>query len=81
MSKILSSFRLTELTKQNLKFLAKKYELSEAETIEAMSAVFANPENEHLEVHIRAEKIKNSKAYQKFISEHGEEIKELGIKF
>ena len=34
--KALTSFRLLEMTKQNLKYLSKKYQLSQAELIEVM---------------------------------------------
>ena len=79
--KKLFSFRLSQTARQNLQALAEKHKMSQAEIIEAMSAIFANPDNEHLDIHIRAEKIKNSKQYKKLVDEYGETIKELGIKF
>ena len=67
MSKTLSSFRLTEKTKKNLQYLAKKYDLSQSEIIENMMDFLDRPEIDFdFAVVVKSFKIQKDPAYKKF---------------
>jgi len=67
--KSLSSFRLSEMTKQNLKYLAKKHKLSQAELIEVM-CVFVEANEFDFGSAAATFKTENNPAFKKFKSEY-----------
>ena len=67
--KALTSFRLSEITKQNLKYLAKKYELSQAELIEVMCSFVESNDFDFGEA-VGAYKTENNPAFKKFKDEY-----------
>ena len=67
--KKLTSFRLSEMTKQNLKYLAKKHQLSQAELIEVLCN-FAERNEFNFQVAAKAYKTEHNPAFIKFKAEY-----------
>ena len=67
--KALTSFRLSEMTKQNLKYLSKKYQLSQAELIEVMCN-FVEANEFDFNTAAGTFKTENNPAFKKFKSEY-----------
>lgn len=71
MSKTLASFRLSEITKQNLKYLAEKHKLSQAELIENMCDFVDRPELDYdFMLAINAWRTEKNPAFKKFKKEY-----------
>lgn len=70
--KTLTSFRLTQMAKQNLKYLSKKHKLSESDIIEAMGNFFVDTPSIEFDfnVYMTSYKIKKSKAFKNFSEEY-----------
>jgi len=67
--KSLSSFRLSEMTKQNLKYLSTKHKLSQAELIEVM-CVFVEANEFDFGSAAATFKTENNPAFKKFKAEY-----------
>jgi len=67
--KTLSSFRLSESTKQNLKYLSKKFHLSQADLIDVMCS-FVEANDFDFGAAAGTFKTENNPAFKKFKSEY-----------
>jgi predicted DNA-binding protein len=67
--KVLTSFRLSEKTKQSLKYLSKKHELSQAELIEVMCD-FVELLDYDFSINARAYKLQKNPAFKKWEAEY-----------
>jgi len=67
--KSLSSFRLSEMTKQNLKYLSKKHKLSQAELIDVM-CVFIEANEFDFGSAAATFKTENNPAFKKFKAQY-----------
>ena len=64
--KILTSFKLPQMTKQNLKYLATKHQISQAEIIEIMSDYFTDKDDYDFSMQVEAFKIRKKPQFKKF---------------